>query len=422
MKIPGWWRVRHFYYRVIEFFKEISKYIDRRHEDYLYWKNKNKVVKEGVNIIGFAKGDFGLAEHMRLVTHSVKTTIIKFCVNDSSLSGDHSVGNKELVDYIIDENPFRINLFCYNPNFIFHYMKDSHKGKIAVKKHYNISYGYWELSKYPKDWNEQNSYMQEIWAPSKFIKEVIEKETPLPVFYMPIPVDFVIPTGHTRTQFGLPENRFLFLFTFDLSSVIHRKNPEAVIEAFTRAFPSERKDGVALVIKINRIKSNEQQGLKVAELREQVSFDDRILLIDEVLDRSSILGLINVCDAYVSLHRSEGFGLGMAEAMKMGKVVIGTNYSGNTDFMNAENSCLVNYKLMDVKKEEYVFVEDGAQWADPDIDHAAEYMQKVYSDPALVKRLGMAAKEYMDNHRNFKVIGENYQKRLNEIEFEQRRI
>ncbi len=380
----------------------------------LAWVHRKKIVLPGINLIGFAKGDFGLAEHLRLVTRAIKTTSIAFCVNNSGKGGASS-NNTELDEYLIKENPYRINLFCYNAEHTLTYIQ-SRYGAVALNKHYNIGYGYWELSVYPSKWTEQNKYLDEIWAPSRFIKEVIEKTTTLPVHYMPIPVDFAEPIGYSRQHFNLPENSFLYLFTFDMSSFVTRKNPQAVIQAFMSAFPVERKDNVSLVVKINRIKNNPEHTQKVIDLTNHVAFDSRILIIDEILDRSSILGLISVCDAYVSLHRSEGFGLGMAEAMKMGKVVIATHYSGNKDFMNEENSCPVRYKLIKVQKEEFAFVEEGAEWADPDIEHAVYFMRKVYEDQAFSKQLGTAAKAYISKHHSFAAIGENYTKRVQEIQ------
>jgi glycosyltransferase involved in cell wall biosynthesis len=422
MKIRGWWRVSYFYDRRVEELTELKNNIFNLNvwalKQYLIWKLQRRKLIKGVNIIGFAKGDFGLAEHMRLVTHSINTTAISFCVNNSGDTGHHSTTNEELSEYIIEDSPYLINLFTYNSDFIINYCKGAYykDGKaLVMKRQYNIGYGYWELSEYPEAWKVQDKYLNEIWAPSRFIKEVIDKYSTLPVIYMPIAVDFKIPVNYNRLQFNLPENSLLFLFTFDLSSFSARKNPQAVITAFCKAFPVEKKEHVTLVIKVNRIHISEEHTLKVEALIKQIEFDPRIRIIDEVLDRSSILGLIHVCDCYVSLHRAEGFGLGMAEAMKMGKVVIGTNYSGNTDFMNEENSCLVNYKLVPVDKKEYIHVEGGAVWAEPDVNHASTYMKKVYEDKEYAKNKGVAAKLYMDKNHNFKTIGEGYQKRLSEI-------
>jgi glycosyltransferase involved in cell wall biosynthesis len=376
--------------------------------------HNGKKISNGVNIIGFPKGDFGIGEHLRLVTNAIKTTGINFCLNNIGNAGLHPQNNEQVSHLIIKDNPYLVNLFCFNSDQTLLYMKST-RGKIAVNKHYNIGYGYWELTKYPAEWTKQNKYLNEIWAPSRFIKKVVEKSTTLPVYYMPIPVDFENPAGYTRKHFQLPENSYLFLFTFDMSSFVTRKNPEAVIEAFTRAFPVEKNDRTALVIKISRLKHDMNQSKKVEKLRQQVAFDSRIIVLDEVYDRGSILGLLSVCDSYISLHRSEGFGLGMAEAMKMGKVVIATNYSGNEDFMNEDNSCSVRYKLIKVKLEDYCYIEEGAVWAEPDIEHAIYYMRKVYDDQCLSQKIGGAAMAYIKEHHNFRVIGENYRNRLKEI-------
>lgn len=444
MKIPGWWRVTYYYDRIVEgvtyFYdrrvEDVIYFYDRRAEDiielnssardfkafvvmsYMKWRFKNKNLLDGVNIIGFAKGDFGLAESMRLITNSIKTTNIDFGVNNSADAENHPKTNEELNPYIIKETPYKVNLFTYNSDFTISYCKGLFFDKgnsYPTKKQYNIAYGYWELSEYPKEWQKQDKYIQEIWAPTKFIKEVIDKYSKLPVIHMPLAVDFKLPVNYTRSQFNLPEDKILYLFTFDMSSFTSRKNPEAVIKAFCKAFPVEGNENVTLVIKVNRIPTVKEQTLRFELLCKEVAFDPRIQIIDKVLDRNSILGLINVCDCYVSMHRAEGFGLGMAEAMKMGKVVIGTNYSGNTDFMNEENACLVNYTLIPVHKEEYVHVEDGAVWAEPDVDHAAFYMKKVYEDKEFVKKKSEAAKLYIDTYHNFKTIGERYEKRLREI-------
>lgn len=391
----------------------IRKGISFRERLYVKWVVSTKKAKKGVNIIGFARGDFGLGEHMRLTTHAFSTTDIDFCANNSGYTG-MSAENSELNHLIVNGNPFLINLFCYNPPQILDYVY-SVKGLIAQKRHYNIGYGYWELTVYPNDWAKQTMYLNEIWAPTLFVRDVIAASTNKPVYHMPIPVEFEEPKGFSRSQFELPENRFVFLFTFDMGSNTNRKNPEAVIQAFAQAFPLENNDNVTLVIKCSSQAENELHAKRKEALLNRIAYDKRIVLIDKTLDRISILGLISVCDVYVSLHRSEGFGLGMAEAMKMQKVVIATNFSGNTDFMNSENSCPVDYTLINVKKDEYPYVENGAQWAEPNLNHAAHYMEKVYKDEDFYTKTAKAAKLYIEEYHSFKAIGKRYKKRVTEI-------
>ncbi len=416
MQISGLWRIRHLYhycrnFKVLKIGKRFLKYFLNRSNE---WLASHKRVTEGVNIIGYAKGDFGLAEHARLVTHAMNSTTVPFCVNDTVDPGGHTQTNEGIRQFIQKKNPYKINLFCYNASEIVAYMH-APKGGIAQRKHYNIGYGYWELSEFPTEWTKQNNYLKELWAPSTFIKEVLEKSTALPVHYMPIAVDFESPVGYSRQGFNLPENKFLFLFTFDLSSYIARKNPQAVIDAFTQAFPTAKNEEVCLVIKINSLKSKPEHFHKQQALLDKIKVDPRIILIDEIVDRNTILGLINVCDAYVSLHRSEGFGLGMAEAMKMGKVVIATHYSGNKDFMNEHNSCPVKYKLVRVAEEEYCFVERDAVWAEPDIEHAVYYMKKVFTEREFAANIGRVARDYIKEHHSFNAIGLNYKHRVAEI-------
>ncbi len=180
----------------------------------------------------------------------------------------------------------------------------------------------------------------------------------------------------------MPEDKFLFLFSFDYLSVFKRKNPLAVIEAFTRAFGSGER--VGLIIKcIN----HDRDPAAHAELRAAASAHPEIEVIDRYLDPLDNSSLAALCDCYVSLHRAEGFGFGPAEAMWLGKPVIATGYSGNLDFMTPENSLLVDYRLVPIGAGADPYPAD-AQWADPDIQHAASLMRGLFDDPERAQRAG----------------------------------
>ncbi|MGH9582417.1 MAG: glycosyltransferase, partial [Bryobacteraceae bacterium] len=133
-----------------------------------------------------------------------------------------------------------------------------------------------------------------------------------------------------------------------------------------------------------------------------------------VLRRPELHELIAACDSFVSLHRSEGFGLGIAEAMYLGKPVIATNYSGNVDFTKQDNSCLVDYRLVPVKPGEYLFPE-GQVWADPNVDQAAMYMRRLAGDRDYAKRIGSAGTESIRRQHSAKATGARYAKRLKQI-------
>jgi glycosyltransferase involved in cell wall biosynthesis len=174
---------------------------------------------------------------------------------------------------------------------------------------------------------------------------------------------------YPRSHYGLPEGKFLFLYIFDFNSSVARKNPMAAVKAFKQAFVLTD-DSVGLVFKTMNTKANNPEWL--AFLKE-CQMDRRIHVITETFDRPAVLGLINTCDAYVSLHRAEGFGRTMAEALLLGKPVVATNYSGNVDFIDAESDFLVDYKIINAMDYSYQWV-DGADkqvWADVDINNAA---------------------------------------------------
>jgi hypothetical protein len=171
---------------------------------------------------------------------------------------------------------------------------------------------------------------------------------------------------------------------FDLQSSLHRKNPTALIEAFKMAF--DDRDDVVLVLKWTRSRDVEL-GVAVPRLDSDAK---NIKVIDDVLEREEVNALLNMCDCYVSLHRSEGFGLPIAEAMILGKPVIVTAYSGNMDFTTPGNSLLVKYRMVDIA-ENYGPYKKGCLWADPDVQHAAELMRYVYENREAAREIGRRA-------------------------------
>jgi glycosyltransferase involved in cell wall biosynthesis len=203
-------------------------------------------------------------------------------------------------------------------------------------------------------------------------------------------------SGLQRRHFGLNADDYVFFCSFDFNSTVARKNPFAVIKAFREAFP-RGDEKVTLLVKSS---NGDRSAAFLMQLLGAASRDARILVRDDLLERADLQALHRCIDVYVSLHRCEGFGLGMAEAMCMGKPVVATAYSGNMEFMTSANSCLVDYRMVSVRRGEYPYA-DGQQWADPDPRHAAEHMRSLYEDRALGRRLGEAAAR--DMARDFSV-------------------
>jgi glycosyltransferase involved in cell wall biosynthesis len=198
-----------------------------------------------------------------------------------------------------------------------------------------------------------------------------KEATDKPVKLVPLAVSVARMKPYPRKHYGLPEKKFLFLYIFDFNSSVARKNPMAAVQAFKQAFkPSD--NTVGLVLKTMNTKPNNPEWQ--AFLKE-CQTDKRIQLITETLDRPEVLGLINACDAYVSLHRAEGFGRTLAEAMLLGKPVVATNYSGNVDFL-IDGTYPVSYKLVSVTENSYQWLDpqDEYVWAEVDINSASEQL------------------------------------------------
>lgn len=280
---------------------------------------------------------------------------------------------------------------------------------------YNIVCPQWELCIYPKEWAEQLNIFDEIWAPSKFVLESIKNTVSIPIFHMPLPVQVKLKSFLGRRHFGIPESSYVFLFFFDFRSYIDRKNPISIIKAFENVCKKCPSEDIRLIIKINRDNNSfEEKFLQLDDIANRCQYRDRIIVIDKIYTDNEIKNLVRCCDCFISLHRSEGFGRGMAEAMFLGKPVIATAYSGNIDFMNNDNSCLVRYKLTDVKEEQYPFAQ-GQVWADPDIEHASNYMTRLIKDREYGYQLGDIASRYIRTHFCYRAVGLRYIKRIQEI-------
>jgi glycosyltransferase involved in cell wall biosynthesis len=359
------------------------------------------------NVFGHIRGEFGMAEVARSLVTAAQAANVRVAVLDIAPPGTAG-GDTRLADAIGSEAPHPINVFCVNANDTPRLM--DRLGPGVTSGHYNIGYWFWELSRLPAVWHGAIDRLDEIWVASRFVAEAIEEATTKPVHIVHLAIDASPSRPYRRAEFGLPEDSFVFLFTFSFNSYAARKNPLAVIRAFRAAFDPKRAD-VALVLKSM---NGDRQPDLVREIRDAIGGDERIRLIDGNMSRDEVYGLESVVDSYVSLHRSEGFGLGLAESMFLGKPVIGTAYSGNMEFMNPTVSCLVGYRLTPVGPGEYPFP-DGQEWAEPDEDVAIDLMRRLVDDPAFGRALGARAKARMERDFSPAAIGAGIADRLGQI-------
>ena len=282
-------------------------------------------------------------------------------------------------------------------------------GLAARRDVYRIAVWYWELEWVPPQWRERARDVREIWAPTRFIADAMRPVMPVPVFDMFPGVTVGDVPALSRSHFGLPDGRCLFLFVFDMCSVMERKNPSALIRAFRRAFRPD--DRASLAIKVSRGAWN-PAGL--ARLREEAA-EAGAFLIDRVLPREECLALFNACDCYVSLHRSEGLGLTLAEAMLLGKPAIATGYSGNLHFMNRDNSLLVGYERTEIPEDLPPSYPKGCVWAEPSVEEAAHWMRWVYEHREEARALGARGREEAGRLLAPEAAGRRMRRRLEEI-------
>jgi len=244
--------------------------------------------------------------------------------------------------------------------------------------------------------------VDEVWVASDFTAEALRAASDTPVRTMPIPVPCPDRSAATRADLGLPEGRFVFLVTFDHLSVTERKNPLGAIEAFRRAFPESNPDGPVLVVK--SINASHRPAEHDWVLQAAAGRDD-VIVVDRHLSRGDQMSLVAESDCVVSLHRTEGLGLHLVEAMWFGRPTIATRYSGNLAFMSDDNSALIDAALVPVTHGEGYFPPE-AVWAEPDLDQAASWMQRIVGDPELAARLGSAGRTTMEAQPNMQDTGQ----------------
>jgi glycosyltransferase involved in cell wall biosynthesis len=362
-----------------------------------------------VTLIGHPFVPIGMGEHLRSVFRSLLAVGTDVWVRDV-YGGSRAEPTilSELSPRLTRRYSSDINLFCLNGDEVEPILK--HIGEPL--EGWNVIYPAWELSQFPKEWAAQLSMFDEIWTTSNFTYNAIRKAVATPVYHFPLAGEITLGTFVGRRYFGIPESSFVFVFMFDFSSYIQRKNPFAVLQAFEQLCQRRPNDDVQLVLKV---KGGESRPDDYAMFRDQVAkYRDRVVVIDGLLSEDEVKNLIRCCDAFISLHRSEGFGLGLAAAMFLGKPVVATAYSGNMEFMREDCACLVGYSLVEVSQGAYPFGE-GQKWAEPNMDEAVDYMIRLSSDREYARRIGDAASRYIRTNFSYRATGLRYMDRINAI-------
>jgi 2-polyprenyl-3-methyl-5-hydroxy-6-metoxy-1,4-benzoquinol methylase/glycosyltransferase involved in cell wall biosynthesis len=335
----------------------------------------------GVNVSGNITSEKGVGEAVRSQIRSLAAVDTPIALNNYT---DDSAANLD-VEYteFSEGNPFAVNLIHLNADSLKYFVEG--RPQSYFNDRYNIGFWAWETPVFPKEWQDRFQFLNEIWVGSDFVMNAISDASPIPVVKMPLAIrDRMSENALPRSHFGIPKSAFTFLFLFDFLSVPQRKNPFGMVKAFRNAFG--KRDDVLLVLKCSH---SEHHPKEMSELKRDCR-GANIRIIDALLSRKEVTSLLKTADCYVSLHRSEGFGLTMAEAMSFEKPVIATGFSGNMEFMNSANSHPVKYKLTEIDRDYGPY--RGGFWAEPDLDHAAELMRHVFKDRAAARELGRNAR------------------------------
>jgi glycosyltransferase involved in cell wall biosynthesis len=336
----------------------------------------------GVDVLGFFSAEHGVGEASRVITHSLRSVGVMV----STIDYTDTESRREHSFLTENESQYKVLLTSINSDQL---IAAHHRIEPDFfNDRYVIGQWFWELEESPSWFSDAYPYVNELWAPSRFIESMLIRSVPerIHVEYVPLPVHAPeIDVTLNRQYFGL-DDRFMFLFVFDFMSVMKRKNPLGLIEAFTQAFSDG--NGPQLVIKtIN----GDKRPLEYETLGAAISAQSGVTLIDKYFTKIETATLTSLADCYVSLHRSEGLGLTMSEAMALGVPVIATGYSGNLDFMNGENSLLVPSSQVAVGEGAEGY-SPHAMWVEPDISAAASHMRDVYQNKQQAREMGERGK------------------------------
>ena len=357
----------------------------------------------GLNIIGYLSAETGVGEVPRALARALVSAGYPVAV--THLDNPDGARRNDLSGLELPSGmPYDASLFAVNADGMVRARQTLGPEWLAGRA--NIGYWFWEIGRFPTQWLDRFADLSEVWVGCAFAQVAVGAVSPVPVVNMGAPVVLRAPSDVTRRELGVPEDKFVFLFAFDMLSVPERKNPLDCVAAYRRAFEPRFED-TCLVLKANHL-------ARFPEWRDRLREDMASvhgILIEETLDRSQVNALLGHADTYVSLHRSEGFGLTLAESMRMGKPVIATDYSANRDYLNNTNGYPVQYTLVELERD-YGPYQAGNVWAQPDIDHAAELMRRVLTNPEECVRKGRRAAQDIERDYGAEAFADRVAQRL----------
>lgn len=362
---------------------------------------------EGINVVGYLHAESGVGEGARSSVRAALAAGVPVSAIDFR-TGCPSRMEERLPEGVQTGERYSSTLVHVNADEVPTVFLEL--GRAFFERHHTIAFWNWELPEFPSRWAPHAAIFSEIWTPSAFVRDAVAGSVSVPVHCVPFCVELPAAPRLTRGELGLPERGVVFLAMFDALSIVERKNPLTAWRAFSQAAVGSGVEA-RLVVKV----VNAGSGHPVLQtLRDEARRDPSLVLLEQYLDRPGLTALMAGCDCFVSLHRSEGFGLPLLEAMALGKPVIATGWSGNVDFMTADNSLPVGYRLRSIEETCGPY-ERGQRWAEPDLDHAAECIRRLLRDPDLGRSIGGRARQDVATAYSAAAVGARIRDRLRAV-------
>lgn len=365
----------------------------------------------GANLVGFAFGELGLGEDVRMLSLALAAARVEHVVIDLPTLAQTRSADRSVATRVFERLRFPVTIFCLSPFDTADFYTRGRDDLFSAE--YNIGYWPWELPEMPRFWQDAYALVDELWAATRYTAAAFQRSSPVPVQVLPpcveIPDSAKIRRSAQRRQ-QIRAGRFQFVYPFDRNSYLARKNPAAAVEAFRRAFPPSD-DSVELLLRINGEQGNDRD---VGSLRGHARGDARIIVQEGTLPKSEALAVLAASDCLISPHRAEGFGRNIAEAILLGVPVLATGFGGCIDFLRHDEA--IEWRPIPVGATEYPHAA-GQWWADPDVEHLARRMQEIRDSRGAQQRRAVLS-ERRDQFRSVysaAAAGSRYAIRLREI-------
>ncbi len=319
----------------------------------------------GLNLIGYATSPTGLGEDLRSFASMLDYLQVPYSVIDLPTESSGKVKH----DWkCLTQQDYAVSFFFMSP------MECSRlaeaQPRLFSQPRTKVGYFLWELPDFPDQFIPALNLVDHIWCPTRFVQQAFFAKLKKLTLSIPLPVMSVPPAGRNmRRELDIPDHAFVALYMFDIRSTLKRKNPQATIQAFTQF--AEDKSDAYLILKINRWQQVDPR------LFNWIPIHPQVRIITETMNNSELADLYQAANVYLSLHRSEGFGRTLVEAMQHGLEVISTNYSGPDDYLEPAYARLVDWQNQRVEPGDYPYT-TGSVWAEPAVDSAVEQLNAVY--------------------------------------------